>query len=220
MFTGIVTDIGTVRSAEQRGDLRLTIAQRLRPRDGRPRRVDRLLGRLPDRGRQGPRLVRGRRQARNRVAHRRRTCGAKARASTSNARCGWATNLAATSSPAMSTGRQVVGVCPDGGSTRIGIRVPAALGAVIAAKGSITLDGVSLTVNEVARRRRRHDPFRGQHHPPHRAAHHAWRRRGGATAQCRDRRSRALSQAHASRTITASESIVACTSHCNVILRP
>ena len=26
MFTGIVTDIGTVRSAEQRGDLRLTIA--------------------------------------------------------------------------------------------------------------------------------------------------------------------------------------------------
>ncbi|MEO5809707.1 MAG: riboflavin synthase, partial [Sphingomicrobium sp.] len=24
MFTGIITDIGTVRSAEQRGDLRLT----------------------------------------------------------------------------------------------------------------------------------------------------------------------------------------------------
>src|SRR5947208_2567255 len=28
MFTGIVTDVGTVRSAEQRGDLRLTIATR------------------------------------------------------------------------------------------------------------------------------------------------------------------------------------------------
>jgi riboflavin synthase len=26
MFTGIVTDVGTVRSAEQRGDLRLAIA--------------------------------------------------------------------------------------------------------------------------------------------------------------------------------------------------
>jgi riboflavin synthase len=26
MFTGIVTDVGTVRSAEQRGDLRLEIA--------------------------------------------------------------------------------------------------------------------------------------------------------------------------------------------------
>ena len=26
MFTGITTDVGTVRSAEQRGDLRLTIA--------------------------------------------------------------------------------------------------------------------------------------------------------------------------------------------------
>ena len=25
MFTGIITDVGTVRSAEQRGDLRLTI---------------------------------------------------------------------------------------------------------------------------------------------------------------------------------------------------
>ena len=79
MFTGIITDIGTVRSAEQRGDLRLTIALRLRHGDGRPRRVDRLLGRLPDRGRQGRRLVRGRCLGRNRVADRARTCGAKAR---------------------------------------------------------------------------------------------------------------------------------------------
>ena len=39
---------------------------------------------------------------------------------------------------------------------------------MIAAKGSIALDGVSLTVNEVARRRGRHDPFLGQHHPPYR----------------------------------------------------
>ena len=31
MFTGIVTDIGTVRSVEQRGDVRLTIATDLRP---------------------------------------------------------------------------------------------------------------------------------------------------------------------------------------------
>ena len=44
---------------------------------------------------------------------------------------------------------QVVGVCPEGDSKRIGISVPRSLGPMIAAKGSIALDGVSLTVNEV-----------------------------------------------------------------------
>ena len=44
---------------------------------------------------------------------------------------------------------EVVGLSPEGGSTRLGIRVAAELGRFIAAKGSITLDGVSLTVNEV-----------------------------------------------------------------------
>jgi riboflavin synthase len=43
----------------------------------------------------------------------------------------------------------VLGTCPDGGSLRIGIAAPADLAPFIAAKGSITLDGVSLTVNEV-----------------------------------------------------------------------
>lgn len=44
----------------------------------------------------------------------------------------------------------VVGVCPDGGSRRIGVAVPASLGPYLAAKGSVTVDGVSLTVNDVA----------------------------------------------------------------------
>ena len=44
---------------------------------------------------------------------------------------------------------EVVGTCPEGDSARIGVRVPKALGALIAPKGSITLDGVSLTVNDV-----------------------------------------------------------------------
>ncbi|MBX3593698.1 riboflavin synthase [Sphingomonas sp.] len=44
----------------------------------------------------------------------------------------------------------VLGICPDGESKRIGVAVPAALAPFIAAKGSITIDGVSLTVNEVA----------------------------------------------------------------------
>jgi len=44
---------------------------------------------------------------------------------------------------------RVVGTCAEGDSTRIGISVPSELAPMIAAKGSITLDGVSLTVNEV-----------------------------------------------------------------------
>jgi riboflavin synthase len=43
----------------------------------------------------------------------------------------------------------VVGVCPEGGSTRIGIAIPRVLAGLVAAKGSIALDGVSLTVNDV-----------------------------------------------------------------------
>lgn len=45
---------------------------------------------------------------------------------------------------------EVVGMCPDGDSRRIGIAVSPALAPFIAAKGSVTVDGVSLTVNEVA----------------------------------------------------------------------
>ncbi len=45
---------------------------------------------------------------------------------------------------------EVLGICPEGDSRRIGISVPHALAPYLAAKGSITVDGVSLTVNEVA----------------------------------------------------------------------
>lgn len=45
---------------------------------------------------------------------------------------------------------EVIGVCPEGDSRRIGIRVPAALAPFLAPKGSVTVDGVSLTVNEVS----------------------------------------------------------------------
>ena len=44
----------------------------------------------------------------------------------------------------------VVGICPLGESLRLGISAPADLAPYLAAKGSITVDGVSLTVNEVA----------------------------------------------------------------------
>lgn len=45
---------------------------------------------------------------------------------------------------------EVVGICPEGASLKFGISAPQELAPYIAAKGSITVNGVSLTVNEVA----------------------------------------------------------------------
>jgi riboflavin synthase len=44
----------------------------------------------------------------------------------------------------------VIESCPEGDSVRIGVKVPRALGPMIAPKGSVALDGVSLTVNDVS----------------------------------------------------------------------
>ena len=44
----------------------------------------------------------------------------------------------------------VLGICPEGDSRRIGFAVAADLAPYLATKGSVTLDGVSLTVNEVS----------------------------------------------------------------------
>jgi riboflavin synthase len=44
----------------------------------------------------------------------------------------------------------IIGVSEVGGSHRVDIRVPADIAPFVAPKGSITVDGVSLTVNEVA----------------------------------------------------------------------
>jgi riboflavin synthase len=45
---------------------------------------------------------------------------------------------------------EIVGICPVGDSLRFGISAPKELAPYIAAKGSITVEGVSLTVNEIA----------------------------------------------------------------------
>ena len=44
---------------------------------------------------------------------------------------------------------EVKALSPDGDSLRVGFHLPDGLGAFVAPKGSITIDGVSLTVNEV-----------------------------------------------------------------------
>jgi len=48
---------------------------------------------------------------------------------------------------------QIVSITPEGGSHRIVVEAPAPLHRFIAPKGSITVDGVSLTVNGVQERR-------------------------------------------------------------------
>jgi riboflavin synthase len=44
---------------------------------------------------------------------------------------------------------EVLDAAPDGGSIRLRLRVPAGVGSALAPKGSVALDGVSLTVNDV-----------------------------------------------------------------------
>ena len=149
MFTGIVTDVGTVRSAEQRGDLRLVIetgydtgtidlgssiacsgvcltvvdkADEWFAVDVSGETVSRTAA---DLWREGARLnlERSLRLGDELGGH-----------------------IVTGHVDAVATVAQAT---PEGDSLRIGIEVPRDLRTMIAAKGSIALDGVSLTVNEV-----------------------------------------------------------------------
>src|SRR4051812_7758555 len=149
MFTGIVTDVGTVRSAEQRGDLRLqiatgydlagvdlgasiacsgvclTVVDKGEDWFGVDVSAETLSCTAADHWREGARLnlERSLRLGDELGGH-----------------------IVTGHVDAVAT---VVGICPEGDSTRVGISVPDALGPLIAAKGSVALDGVSLTVNDV-----------------------------------------------------------------------
>ncbi len=149
MFTGIVTDIGRIEAAEDRGDLRVRIACGY-DTDG----ID--LGAsiacsgvcltVVDKG-QGWFAV---------------DASAETRACTPADlwRPGTALNLERALRVGDELGGHIVtghvdgigrvlAVAPDGGSLRVEIAAPAELAPYIAAKGSISLDGVSLTVNRV-----------------------------------------------------------------------
>jgi riboflavin synthase len=65
---------------------------------------------------------------------------------------------------------EVIAVATEGDSTRITLRAPAALARFIAEKGSVALNGTSLTVNEVAGRE-----F-GVNLIPHTLTHTTWGR--------------------------------------------
>ncbi len=149
MFTGIITDVGTVRSAEQRGDLRLTIGSGydLRTVDlGASIACSGVCLTVVDKGEDWFAVdVSG--ETLSRTAASQWQEGAKLNLER-------ALRVGDELGGHIVTGHvdgigEVIGAFPEGGSTRIGIRVPHALGPALAPKGSVTIDGVSLTVNEV-----------------------------------------------------------------------
>ena len=149
MFTGIITDIGTVRSAEQRGDLRLTIdcSYDLATVDlGASIACSGTCLTVVDKG---PDWF---------------AVDVSAETISRTAAGLWREGARLNLERALRLGDElgghlvtghvdgvgtVVRVCPEGASARIGISAPADLGPYIAAKGSISIDGVSLTVNDV-----------------------------------------------------------------------
>ncbi len=154
MFTGIVTAIGTVASAEQRGDLHLRVACPWDPDRiavGASIACSGVCLTVVETGGQAGEMwfavdVSG--ETLGRTVH-----GM------------WEEGRHLNLEPALKLGDElgghlvtghidavgaVVSRLEDGGSIRLAIRAPAAIAPFIAAKGSITVDGVSLTVNTVS----------------------------------------------------------------------
>jgi riboflavin synthase len=150
MFTGIITDVGTVRTSEQRGDLRLTIACRydLGTVDlGASIACSGVCLTVVDKGDDWFAVdISG--ETRSRTAQDLWREGAKLNLERS-LRLGDELGGHIVTGHVDAVG-EVVGVCPEGDSVRIGISVLRELGVMIAPKGSIALDGVSLTVNDVS----------------------------------------------------------------------
>ena len=149
MFTGIITDVGKIRDAEQRGDLRLTIACGF-DMDG----VD--LGAsiacsgtcltVVDKGADWF-AVDVSQESIARTARGRWAAGAKLNLER-------ALRLGDELGGHLVIGHvdgvgEIIEVSPEGASVRILVRAPDGLGPYLAQKGSVTLDGVSLTVNDV-----------------------------------------------------------------------
>ena len=149
MFTGIVTDVGTVRSAEQRGDLRLVIATSYDMETvdlGASIACSGACLTVVDKGDDWFAVdLSGETVSKTAADHWHE--GARLNLERS-LRLGDEIGGHIVTGHVDAVG-QVVGVYPEGDSKRVGISVPRALGPMIAAKGSVALDGVSMTVNDV-----------------------------------------------------------------------
>ena len=154
MFTGIVTDVGKVRSAEQRGDLRLVIETAYDPDTidlGASISCSGVCLTVVDKGDDWFAVdVSGETVSKTAADHWRE--GARLnleRALRLGDELGGHIVIGHVDAVA-----EISSATADGDSTRLEISLPAQLAPMIAPKGSITLDGVSLTVNEVG-----HDSF-------------------------------------------------------------
>ena len=150
MFTGIVTDVGTVRKSEQRGDLRLEIATSAPLENlalGASVACSGVCLTVVDKGEDWF-AVDVSAETVSRTAADLWREGARLNLERS-ARLGDELGGHIVTGHVDAVG-EVVEAEPEGDSTRIAVAVPASLAGLIAAKGSITLDGVSLTVNDVS----------------------------------------------------------------------
>jgi riboflavin synthase len=149
MFTGIVTDVGTVRGAEQRGDLRLVIAcaYDMETVDiGASIACSGACLTVVDKGDDWFAVdVSGETVSKTAADHWHE--GARLNLERS-LRLGDEIGGHIVTGHVDAVG-EVVDVSAEGDSSRVSIGVPRALGPMIAAKGSVALDGVSMTVNDV-----------------------------------------------------------------------
>jgi riboflavin synthase len=149
MFTGIVSDVGTIRSVERRGDTRVVIATALDTADldlGASVACSGVCLTVVDKG-PGWFAVDVSAETLSRTAPGQWHEGAALNLER-------ALKLGDELGGHIVTGHvdgvaEVLGVCAEGDSQRVGFRAAPALAPFLAAKGSVTIDGVSLTVNDV-----------------------------------------------------------------------
>ena len=149
MFTGIVTDVGIVRSAEQRGDLRVRIETGYDTDTvdlGASIACSGVCLTVVDKGPDWF-AVDVSAETVSRTAADQWREGAKLNLERS-LRMGDELGGHIVTGHVDAVG-EVIEAAPEGDSMRIGVRVPRPLAPMIAPKGSISLDGVSLTVNTV-----------------------------------------------------------------------
>lgn len=155
MFTGIITDIGTAIACEQRGDLRARIASRYDPATieiGASIACDGVCLTVVDRGEDAGRGWFDVDISAETVA--RTNMGANSWASGRHLNLERPLKVGDELGGHIVSGHvdgvaEVIGLTPEGDSTRVRLRAPEAVARFIAPKGSVALNGISLTVNDV-----------------------------------------------------------------------